>query len=78
MLVPPASNEAWNNVVTGKTNPKLEFFAAKVLLARLVLVVKRDPAAPTVQTCAKQLFELFSTNAHIPSAQRDIAKIFGS
>ena len=76
MVVPPFSHRAWNDVLVGKSTPKLEFFAAKILLTRLVLTVKRDPAAATA--CAKELHDLFAANAHLPSAQRDVAKIIGS
>ena len=75
MLVPPVSHHAWNDILVGKLSPKLEFFAAKILLTRLVLLVKRDPA--TVPSCAKELQGLFVANAHLPSAQRDVAKICG-
>jgi hypothetical protein len=77
MQVPLASHPKWSALVSGKLTPKLEFFAAKILLSRLTQSVKRDPLAWNVEVCAQLLARLYAVNSRLPSAERDLAAIFG-
>lgn len=72
MDVPSIENRLWSDVVSGKLACELNFLALKILLGRLNLIVRQDPAPSNVQKCAKELREFFLKNAGMPSAQRDL------
>ncbi len=75
MSIPLASEKAWSDILSGQVRYDFECFALKILLGRLNLIVEREPAK--IQACASQLREFFVKNAQLPSAQRDLKKIFG-
>lgn len=76
MIIPPRNHKAWSDIVTGKIKYEFEFLAAKMLLGRLMLDIERDHNPDTVQKCANELRDLYINNAHFPSVQRDLIKIF--
>lgn len=75
MTIPNSSDIAWSDIITGKTRHEFECLALKILLGRLRLNSEGDPSK--VQTCANELREFFIKNPQLPSAQRDLKKIFG-
>lgn len=75
MPIPLESEKAWGDIITGKVHYEFECFALKILLGRLNLIIVHDPTQ--IQTCVNQLREFFVKNAQLPSAQRDLKKIFG-
>jgi len=78
MSVQLSSNiQVWSDIVSGKVRYEFEFLALKILLGRLMLDVERDPAPATVQRCAEEIRALLMKNANLPSAKRDLQKIFG-
>ncbi len=75
MNVPPSSDPKWKEILTGQKKPALEFLAAKIMLGSAILQVTQHP--DRLGQYAEEFRNLYLKNAHIPSAQRDITKIFG-
>ncbi len=73
MQVPPKENPVWSALVSGQKTVDLTFLAAKILLARLRLAAQKNPSA--VAGGAAELWELYTRNAQLPSAQKDIASL---
>ena len=71
MQVPPQENPIWNALVTGKKNAEITFLAARILLARLRLNVRNNPAAAAPG--AAELWALYAKNAQLQSVQKDLA-----
>lgn len=77
MDVPSKSKKEWSDLVTGKKTYQLGFFAAKILLGRLMASINDNPDPPNIQLCIEQIYNLYSKNAGSPSAQQDLQTIFG-
>jgi len=75
--VPPISNSAWSDIVTGKVKYQLDFLATKLVLRYLTLQVKDDPSPHTIQRCAQELRNIFRQNVDLACVQRDLLQIFG-
>jgi hypothetical protein len=75
MALPRVSHPIWNDLVTGRREIPLEFLAAKMLIARLRLVMYADPQPATALRCANELHALYAENAELPSARRDLKKL---
>jgi hypothetical protein len=76
MVVPPATDPHWAHLVQGKLQVQFEFLAVKVMLGRVLATVRADPSPATVTRNAADVREMFAKNAHLPSMQRDLEKIF--
>ncbi len=77
MNVPPDSNRAWSDIVSGKAKYEFEFLATKLVLRHLTLQAKNDPSPHTIQRCAQELRNIFVRNADLFCVQRDLIQIFG-
>jgi hypothetical protein len=75
MAIPDASQRIWSDLVTGRRVVALEFLAAKMLIARLRLVMHMEQGAATEARCASELHRLYAENCGLPSAQRDLATL---
>ena len=73
MDVPSMNHHIWADIVTGKTGVAFEFLAVRVMLGRMLPAVRSDPS--TAPKHAAELHEMFARNAHLPSLQRDLAKV---
>jgi hypothetical protein len=67
--IPPATSPIWADLVSGRRAATLEFLAAKILLARLRLQATNGVDAATL---ARQLRDLYASNAELPAARRDL------
>jgi hypothetical protein len=76
MDVPPISHPAWSDIVSGKVKYQFDCLAVKMVLGWLTAQVKNTPSSRTIQRCAEELHNVFARNANLPSAQRDLRKIF--
>lgn len=76
MKVPPDFHPRWREIVSGEVHCELEFLAAKILLGTLARTLAKDPAPACLERSSRELRELFAKSADIPSAQRDLTKIF--
>lgn len=72
--VPPVTSQVWADLVSGRRAATLEFLAAKILLARLRLQATNGADAGAL---ARQLYELYRSNAELPAARRDLSTIGG-
>ncbi len=77
MDVPPVSDRAWSDIVSGKVKYQFDFLAIKLILGWLTAEVKNNPSPKTIQRCAEELRNVFVQNADLPSVQRDLRRIFG-
>jgi hypothetical protein len=68
-------NAVWKDLLAGKTNREFEFLGFKILLARLRLVISRDPSPAALQKSIEELKSMFTRFGHLPAAQNDLAKI---
>lgn len=75
MSVPPKTNAAWADIVSGKKTVTLKFLAAKIMISRLVRNVQGD--ASKLTAAVDELHALYTKNAATPSAQDDLKTIFG-
>ncbi len=75
MLLPPANHPIWSDIVTGKTKYEFECLAVKILLGRLQVQVNNG--MQSIENSASELHNFFVKNQKLPSAQRDLTKIFG-
>jgi hypothetical protein len=75
MALPQASHRIWSDLVTGRRTIAYEFLAAKMLIARLRLVMHADPQPATELRCALELHRLYAENSGLPSARRDLEKL---
>ena len=65
--------QVWVDLVKDNVSCQPEFLAASILLARLKLKVKQNPAA--VKECAYELRNLFISTYHLPKVKKDLANI---
>jgi|PlaIllAssembly_1097288.scaffolds.fasta_scaffold3610273_1 hypothetical protein len=72
MAIPQASHRIWSDLVTGRRVVALEFLAAKLLIARLRLVMQMEREPATLARCALELHRLYAENCGLPSARRDL------
>ena len=75
MALPPASHPIWSDLVTGRKTIAFEFLAAKMLIARLRLVLHTDRGPASESRCALELHRLYAENSGLPSARRDVEKL---
>jgi hypothetical protein len=75
MVLPEASNPIWSDLVIGRRDIPLDFLAARMLIARLRLVLHADARPITRTRCATELYTLYVENAGLPSARRDLEKL---
>jgi len=76
MDVPPIHHRIWTDMVTGKTEITFECFALRAVLGR-ILAVASTSSPERIARHAAELREMFLRNAHLPSLQRDLAKVLG-
>lgn len=77
MDVPSKSHKAWVDIVTGKKLYPLRFFAAKILLGRVIRSVSEHPTPENINAGIEQLRKIYVKNISIPSVQKDLKTIFG-
>ncbi len=75
MEVPSIFHPIWRDIVCGKQQFQFEFLGAKILQGTLKRKLAKDPSI--LEKCATELRELFAQNADLPSAKKDLEKIFG-
>ncbi len=71
--IPPATSPIWADLVSGRRTATLEFLAAKILLARLRLQAMNGAA--DAASLARQLRDLYASNAELPAARRDLTTL---
>lgn len=76
MIVPPASDPLWKDLVTGQIPYNCEFMAAKVLLTRISASVSYDQSR--IGKGIEELRTLFEKNITVPKVQADLWSLFGS
>ena len=76
MTLPSTNHPKWEEVISGKSNPKLEFLGTKLLLGRLARTYKSSPTPETMKACIVELESFFYKNQAIPKAQSDLDRIF--
>ncbi len=77
MLIPPADDIVWKDLLLKKKSYEFEFLALKMLLGRLIMDIEHDPSPENLTKCAEQLHGLLAQNANLPTAKRDLQKIAG-
>ena len=75
MAIPPPTQSIWSDLVTGRKAIAYEFLAARMLIARMRLVMYADRQPATEARCAVELYQLYAENAELPSARRDLEKL---
>ncbi len=78
MDVPPVTNPAWRDIVSGKVKYQFDFLATKMILGWLTTQVKNNPSPRTIQKCAEELHNVFARNANLLVVQHDLRQIFKS
>jgi hypothetical protein len=73
LALPGANHPVWANILQGARPFEFEFIGAKMLVVRLRLVLKQNPAA-LAQACA-EFHNLLEKNLSLPSVQRDLQKL---
>jgi len=76
MDVPNMSKKGWADIVTGKKTCPLNFFAAKILMGRLLASVHDNPTPSNINACIDQIHNLYAKNIGSPSVQEDLQEIF--
>jgi hypothetical protein len=76
-MLPSIADPRWRQVASGAIKPQFEFLAVKILLGRIGMDLARDSSPRALDKAAEELRALLEKNAALPTAQRDIAKIFG-
>lgn len=74
MTLPPPSSAIWTDLVRGTSSIQLEFLAAKILLSRLQIEIKRDPGSGMLRRCTDELYQLYNKNTDLPAVRRDLEK----
>jgi len=77
MRFSPTVEPIWSDIITGKKKIEFEFLAARILQGNLSRTFAKDPSAERLEKCANDLRELYTQNADLPSAHRDLQKILG-
>ena len=75
MDIPAANNPKWAEILNGAKKYDFDYLAIKVFVGSALVQVKFHPER--LGDFTVELRELLVKNQHIPSAQRDIKKIFG-
>ena len=65
-------NLVWNDLVLNKIQVNLNFLAAKILLARWQMALKKDNSSQEVEKAKREIFEMYLKNKELPSAKKDI------
>jgi hypothetical protein len=73
MAVPFGSHPVWSQLVSGQKHLEFDSLAVKVALGRLRLEIARKSVS--VAQAAAQLHDVFSSNATLPSVQKDLLKL---
>ncbi len=73
MDVPGKFNPVWKAILTGQKEVAFSFLAVNIFLSRAKMDVKNNP--DTLDKYVGEIWELFNKNAHLPSVQKDLAKI---
>lgn len=76
MNIPPATSPVWSQLLLGQLACSLECLPIKFFLARVKSTITKDSSSQTLKQHASELRELFVANASLPSAQRDLTKLF--
>ncbi len=76
-MIPPAWDKRWLEIVNGKRRHEFEFMAAKFFLTRWKRLLVQDNSPANLTRCAQELRALFVKNHALPSAQRDLKRLFG-
>lgn len=77
MQIPSKFSPAWRDVITGQVEHEFEFLAVRILLGRLRMFGGYEESPEAMEKCVDELRELFERSSKVPSAQRDLVKIFG-
>jgi len=77
MVIPSRNNKEWIGILTGERSYQFKFFAARILLIRLIRSIKEEPSPENVNACVDQLYAIFANNVDMPSVQEDLKTIFG-
>jgi len=73
MDIEKVPEQVWVDLVKDNLPCQLEFLAASILLARLKLKVKQNPAA--IKESAYELRNLFASTYHLPKVKKDLDNI---
>lgn len=66
-------NPVWRDLVLGAVQVNLNYLAAKIMLSRWQVSIKNTPSAITVETAAREIFNLYLKDKELPSVKKDIA-----
>jgi hypothetical protein len=77
MSLPSATDPRWRDVVLGNVTYDFDFLAIQFFLGRIGILLAHDRSERKVAECIDDFRQLLTKNAHLPSAKRDIAKMFG-
>jgi hypothetical protein len=67
------NNPVWKRLVLDKIQVNLNFLAAKIMLSRLQILVKRNDSLDILEGAKKEIFELYFKNKDLPSVKKDIS-----
>ncbi len=74
--LPPVNDPIWADIITGKQVFIFQCLAIQIILMRLTLSVKYDSTPQNILKCSTELRTMIEKNSALPSAKRDIEKIF--
>jgi len=77
MRLPPSSATVWADVITGKVKYDFECFPLQIMLVKLQLNYYCNPNPERLGHCVDLLRTMLEKNANLPSAKRDLQKMFG-
>jgi hypothetical protein len=77
MNVPSAKHPRWFQIVTGEASQQFDFLAANILLGRVQMLTDEQKTRAKYLEIAVQLRELMESFKHLPSARRDLVRLFG-
>ena len=75
--LPDESHSSWSRVIRGEFECEFEFLALRILLARLNSWGRTDESPERMRDAVRELRGLFEKSGKVPSARRDLQRIFG-
>lgn len=70
------SHPNWKKIIGEQSDVQFDFLATKILLGRLHLKYKQEPAS--ISSCIEELREFFIKNENQPKVVSDLNKIFNN
>ena len=74
--IPDEAAPEWRTVILDATGYEFEFLALRILLGRVAIRRRDDVSESSIELSVRELRGLFERNLRVPSAQRDLARIF--